>query len=284
MSVESDIAAGPSEIESVVRRRERVTVPSLLEMKRTNRKIVVVTAYDFPSAKLAEKAEIDVVLVGDTLGLMILGYDTTLPVLLEDIEYHVRAVRRGLKKTLLLADMPFGTYQLEPAEAVRNAVRLMQAGAQAVKIEGGVYLADAVRRMTDTGIPVMAHLGLTPQSYHLFGGNKAQGTDPEAAKKILSDALALQNAGAFAILLEAIPSDLASEISRELTIPTIGIGAGPGCNGEVQVWHDILGIPPGKGLRHTKRYADVGIQIENALRAYAEEVRDGLFPTKENSL
>lgn len=265
-------------------KRVRTTVPGLLLMKSTGNKIVVLTAYDFSSARLVERAEIDVALVGDTLGLMMLGYDTTVPVSLEDMIHHVRAVRRGLKKTLLLADMPFGTYQIDPKEAVQNAVKLMQAGAQAVKIEGGGYLTETVERMTNAGIPVMSHLGLTPQSYHLLGGHKSQGTDPAAAAMIFEDALALQEAGAFAILLEAIPAKLAEDITGQLRIPTIGIGAGPGCDGEVQVWHDILGIPPGKQLRHTKRFADIGDMIEIALRAYASEVREGSFPTKENSL
>ena len=259
MSVDTSGATASAGGEEGVRRRERVTVPGLLEMKRNRRKIVVVTAYDFPSARLAERAEIDIVLVGDTLGLMVLGYDTTLPVTLDDMEYHVRAVRRGLRRTLLLADMPFGTYQIDSAEAVRNAVRLMQSGAQAVKIEGGAYLAETIRRMTETGIPVMAHSGIDPAILPPFwrqqsSGNGSRGGETDSRRR--ADATGSRSVRN---LLEAIPAELAlRKISEDLTIPTIGIGAGPGCDGEVQVWHDILGIPPGKGLRHTKKFAELG--------------------------
>jgi 3-methyl-2-oxobutanoate hydroxymethyltransferase len=265
--------------------RERITVPLLKQRKQEGVRIVTLTAYDYPSARLAERAGVDMVLVGDTVGIMALGYDTTVPVTLDDILHHVRAVRRGLKRALLLADLPFGTYQAEPQEAIRNAVRLMkEGGAQAVKVEGGAFLADTVRRMTDAGIPVMGHIGLLPQSVHLLGGHKAQGTDEASAERIRQDALALEDAGAIGVVLEAIPAALAAQITREISIPTIGIGAGAGCDGQVQVWHDILGIPPGKSFRHVKRYADIGELTEMAIRAYIEEVRQGAFPTKEHSL
>lgn len=265
--------------------RERITVPLLYDRKRRAERIVAVTAYDYPSARLADRAGVDIVLVGDTVGIMALGYDTTVPVTLDDMLHHVRSVRRGLKWALLLADMPFGSYEASSDDAIRNSVRLMkEGGAQAVKIEGGAWLADSILRMTNAGIPVVGHLGLMPQSVHLIGGHKAQGREPEQAEKIREDALALQAAGAVAIVLEAVPATLAAEISGELSIPTIGIGAGPGCDGQVQVWHDILGIPPGKQYRHVKRYAAVGEVIETAIRTYADEVRGNVFPARENSL
>jgi 3-methyl-2-oxobutanoate hydroxymethyltransferase len=267
------------------KRRERFTVPSLRERKSRGEKIVTLTAYDYPSARLAERAGVDVVLVGDTLGIMALGYDTTVPVTLEEMLHHVRAVRRALKRALLVADMPFGTYQTGPEEAIRNAVRLMkEGGAQAVKLEGGAPVVETVRRMTETGIPVMGHLGLMPQSVHLLGGYRAQGRLPEEAQRILADAQALAEAGAFGLVLETVPAQLAAQVTAAIPIPTIGIGAGPACDGQVQVWHDILGIYPGKDFRHVKRYANIGDLTENALRDYVDEVRQSRFPTKENSL
>ena len=266
-------------------KREKITVPGLIERKGRSEKIVVVTAYDYPSARLADRAGVDVVLVGDTLGIMALGYRNTVPVTLDETIHHVRAVRHGLKSALLLADMPFGTYQVSAEEAIRSATRLLKEGeAQAVKVEGGAFLLETIRRMTDAGIPVCGHLGLTPQSIHAFGGNKVQGRTDAAAQQILQDAAGLQAAGAFGIVLEAIPAPLAAQITAEIAIPTIGIGAGPDCDGQVQVWHDLLGIYPGKNLRHVKRYAEIGQAMENALRAYADEVRQSAFPTGENSL
>jgi 3-methyl-2-oxobutanoate hydroxymethyltransferase len=267
------------------KRRERITVPTLRERKSRGEKIVTLTAYDYPSARLAERAGVDVVLVGDTLGIMALGYDTTVPVTLEEMLHHVRAVRRAVKHALLIADMPFGTYQTGPEEAIRNAMRLMkEGGAQAVKLEGGAPVVETVRRMTGAGIPVMGHLGLMPQSVHLLGGYKAQGRHPEEAQRILDDAKALDAAGAFGLVLETIPAELAAQITAAISLPTIGIGAGPFCDGQVQVWHDILGIYPGKDLRHVKRYARIGDLTEAALREYVAEVRQSRFPTKENSL
>jgi 3-methyl-2-oxobutanoate hydroxymethyltransferase len=265
--------------------RERITVPVLRERKNRAEKLVVVTAYDYPAARLADRAGVDVVLVGDTVGIMALGYDTTVSVTLDDMLHHVRSVRRGLKWALLLADLPFGTYYPGSDDAIQSAVRLMkEGGAQAVKMEGGAWLSDTVRRMTDVGIPVMGHVGLLPQSVHLLGGHKAQGKEVSSAERILQDAIALEAAGAIGVVLEAIPALLAARITGELSIPTIGIGAGIGCDGQVQVWHDILGIPPGKSYRHVKRYASIGETIETAIRTYAEEVRSGAFPAEENSL
>lgn len=266
-------------------RTERVTVPSLRARKRSGERIVMLTAYDYPSARLAERAGVDIVFVGDTLGMMALGYDTTVPVTLEEMLHHVRAARRGVKRALLLADMPFGTYQVSPEEAVRSATRLMKEGrAQAVKLEGGAPVVETVRRLTEAGIPVMGHLGLTPQSIHIFGGHRAQGKDRASAERMLADAKALEAAGAFGLVLETIPATLAAEITAALEIPTIGIGAGPECDGQVQVWHDLLGIYPGKAYRHVKRYAEIGDMMEAAIRAYSEEVRQQRFPGKEHSL
>ena len=266
-------------------KRERVTVPGVIEKKRRSEKIVAVTTYDFAAARIADRAGVDIALVGDTLGIMALGYPNTVSVTLDETLHHVKAVRRGLKYALLLADMPFGTYQAGQDDAVRNAARLLKEGeAQAVKLEGGAAILATVQRMTDAGIPVCGHLGLTPQSIHAFGGNKAQGKTDEAAQKLLRDAKDLQEAGAFALVLEAIPAALAALVTAELAIPTIGIGAGPDCDGQVQVWHDLMGIYPGKSLRHTKRYAEIGQAMEDALRAYAEETRAAVFPTQENSL
>ncbi|MCS6777724.1 MAG: 3-methyl-2-oxobutanoate hydroxymethyltransferase [Chloroherpetonaceae bacterium] len=263
---------------------ERVTIPALKLRKQTGPKIVMVTAYDCVAARLADRAGVDVVLVGDSLGQTVLGYDTTVPVTLEEMLHHTRAVRRGLRRALLLADMPFGSYQVSPEEAIHNAVRLLkEGGAQAVKIEGGQPFVETVRRMTEASIPVMGHLGLTPQSVHMLGGHRVQGQDPEAARRILADARALEEAGAIGIVLETIPAALAAEVTAALSIPTIGIGAGPDCDGQVQVWHDLIGLSQ-RTFRHARRYAEVGTQIENALRAYVEEVRQMQFPTREHSL
>lgn len=270
--------------EKTTERSRRVTAPDLREYKRRGEKIVVVTAYDFPSARLADRAGVDVLLVGDTV-MLALGYDSTVPVTMEEMLHHVRAARHGVKRALLVADLPFGAYQVSVEEAMRNSTRLMkEGGAQAVKLEGGAPVVETVRRLTEAGIPVMAHLGLTPQSVHQFGGHRVQGKTPEAAERLLADARALEAAGAFALVLETIPAELAGRVSEALTIPTIGIGAGAECDGQVQVWYDLLGIYPGKTYRHVKRYAEIGAQIETALQRYADEVRQRRFPTKEQGL
>lgn len=265
-------------------RPERVTVPSLRERKEQGTKIVFVTAYDYPSARLADRAGVDAILVGDSV-MLALGLDNTVPITLEDILHHTRAARRGVRKALLVADMPFGTFQTGPEDAMRNAMRLLkEGGAQAVKLEGGMPVVETVRRLTQAGIPVMGHIGLTPQSVHLFGGHRVQGRDPDSAARILAEAHALEDAGAFAIVLETVPADLAERITREICIPTIGIGAGPDCDGQVQVWYDLLGIHPGRAYKHAKQYADLGALTEEALRTYADEVRQCRFPTKEHTL
>jgi 3-methyl-2-oxobutanoate hydroxymethyltransferase len=271
-------------VEDTIARPERFTVPSFRQRKAEGRKIVMVTAYDFPSARIAERAGVDVVLVGDTVMLM-LGYENTVPVTLDEMIHHTRAVRKGVKRALLVGDMPFGSYQTGPEEAIRSATRfLKEGGAQAVKLEGGAPVTETVRRMVEVGIPVVGHVGLTPQSVNAFGGHRAQGRDPDAARRMLADAKALEAAGACAIVLETIPATLAAEITASVSIPTIGIGAGPDCDGQVQVWYDILGISTGRVYRHVKRYAELGQVMEDAVRQYAEEVRERRFPTSEHSI
>lgn len=266
-------------------RAVRVTVPDLKQYRARGEKIVMVTAYDAPSAQIADRAGVDVVLVGDSVGTVVLGYANVVPVTLEDMIHHTRAARRGIKRALLLADLPFGTYQSSVEEGVQSAIRLLkEGGAQAIKLEGGVPMAPTVRRVTEAGIPVMAHIGLTPQSVNLLGGHRVQGRGAAEARRILEAAQAHEEAGAFALLLETIPAELAEEITRSVSIPTIGIGAGSACDGQVQVWHDLLGITSSRTFRHVKRYAEIGALIEAALRDYAEEVRGSRFPTQEHSL
>ena len=269
-------------------RRDRVTVPDVRARKAAGedggKKLVMLTAYDFPSARLADRAGVDMVLVGDSLGAVVLGYKNVVPVTLEEITHHVRAVRRGLKYALLVADLPFGTYQASIEDAIHSATVLLKAGAEAVKLEGGAAMLPTVRRLTEVGIPVMGHLGLTPQAINQFGGHRAQGVTPESAERLRQDAKGLEAAGAFGMVLETIPARVAAQISSEVQIPTIGIGAGAGCDGQVQVWHDILGLSSGRAFKHTKHYAEIGQLIESAIRAYADEVRDSRFPTGEHSL
>lgn len=269
--------------EEKVARREHITILDVKSKKASGEKIVMLTAYDVSAARLADRAGVDIVLVGDSLGAVVLGYKNVVPVTLTDMTHHVRAVRRGLKYALLVADMPFGTYQASIEEAVRNAIILLKEGAEAVKLEGGAAIVPTVRRLTEMGIPVMGHLGLTPQSINLLGGHRIQGVAPQDARRLLDDAKALEEAGAFSIVLETIPADLANDITSNLHIPTIGIGAGAACDGQVQVWHDILGLSGGRTFRHAKRYAEIGRLIEEAVLAYAEEVRTGQFPTGEHS-
>ncbi|MFQ3610588.1 MAG: 3-methyl-2-oxobutanoate hydroxymethyltransferase [Fimbriimonadales bacterium] len=261
---------------------EKVTTRTLRQMKARHERIVALTAYDYPSALFADSAGVDVVLVGDSVGNTVLGYETTVPVQLEEITHHLKAVRRGLKRALLVADMPFLSYGVSVPESVQNAGHLMQAGAEAVKVEGATEpVLSAIRAMVDIGIPVMAHLGLTPQSIHQFGGYRVQGRG-EQAEALLQAAQAVQSAGAFAVVLEVIPASLAKRITECLEIPTIGIGAGVHCDGEIQVWHDLLGLNP-QTFKHAKRYAELGETIRNALSEYATEVRQRKFPTDAHS-
>ncbi|MHB1342549.1 MAG: 3-methyl-2-oxobutanoate hydroxymethyltransferase [Coriobacteriia bacterium] len=260
----------------------RVTTSTLAAMKRDGEAIAMVTAYDAPTARSAEAAGVDAVLVGDSLGMTVLGYDSTLPVTMDDMLRHTAAVSRSCSRALVIADMPFGSYQASPDAAVTNAVRLMaEAGASAVKIEGGAEVAPLVERLVSAGVPVMAHIGLTPQSVNVFGGYKVQGRDAASAIALVQDALAIEAAGAFSVVLELVPAELAAIVSEELSIPTIGIGAGAGCDGQVQVFHDLVGLGTFTP-RHAHRFADAGALIGTALKAYVGGVRAGTFPAEEN--
>jgi 3-methyl-2-oxobutanoate hydroxymethyltransferase len=257
-----------------------VTVATFAAKKASHEPIVMVTAYDASQARLAEAAGVDAILVGDSVGMTVLGFDSTLPVTMDDMLRHTAAARRGIARALLVADMPFLSFQVSPEEAVRNAGRLLaEGGAHAVKLEGGVSVAPTVLRLTEAGIPVMGHVGLTPQSVHKLGGYKVQAKEAEAARRLIDDCRALQSAGAFAIVLECIPAELAELVSEQLEIATIGIGAGAGCDGQVQVFHDLLGLGGAFTPRHAKRYAEIGDAIEEAIGRYAAEVRSGAFPT-----
>jgi len=257
----------------------KVRVPDLVLMKERGERIVMLTAYDATMARLFDRAGVDLLLVGDSLGNVILGLDTTIPVTLEAMIHHTRAVARGTNRALVVADMPFLTYQVSPEQAMRNATRLFQEGsAAAVKLEGGRAVAETVRRVTQAGLPVMGHVGLTPQHVHQLGGMRQQARNDEAAHELIADALALEDAGAFALVLEAIPEAVAEAVTSRLKIPTIGIGAGPHCDGQVLVSYDVLGlfdtfVPP-----FAKQYAQVGQQILNAVSHYSEDVRQGVFP------
>ncbi len=257
----------------------QITLATIAQKKRTGAKLTVLTAYDYPTALLVDGSGVDMVLVGDSLGMEALGFDSTLPVTIEMMLHHTQAVRRGTRRALLVADMPFLSYQVNADEAVRNAGRLLaEGGANAVKLEGGTAVAATIRRIVEAGIPVMAHLGFTPQSVNLLGIRK-QGKEAEAANRLLADAQAVQEAGAFAVVLELIPDTLAAQITAALTIPTIGIGAGPQCDGQVLVTSDLIGLRPDRPvLKHVRQYARVGEEIARALRTYKEEVESGSFP------
>ena len=261
----------------------RVRTTKLLEMKQTGERIVCITAYDYAMARLVDEAQIPVALVGDSLGNVVLGYDSTIPVTLDDMVRHTQAVVRGSERALIVADMPFMTYNVSVEDSLRNAARLMQeGGAQAVKLEGGTAVAEVVRRLTESGIPVMGHVGLTPQSVHQLGGYRVQGRTLGEARRLMEDALALEEAGAFAVVIESAPGELAKLVSSRLTIPTIGIGAGAGCDGQVQVIYDILGLSA-RQPRHAKQYARLNDVILAALQAYAAEVSDASFPAAEHT-
>lgn len=262
---------------------DKITTTKLVEMKRQGVKIAVLTAYDAPTARLLNDAGVDVVLVGDSVGNVKLGYENTLPVTLEEMLHHVKAVKRGSRRALLVADMPYLSYELDPKETVRHAGRLIkEGGAEAVKLEGGLEIAPMVKELLRVNIPVMGHLGLTPQAVHRLGGYKVQGRKPQEAEKMLTDAKILEGAGAFAVVLECVPPALAREITRKLSIPTIGIGAGTNCDGQVLVIDDMLGLSEGPGLKFVKRYADLRPAITKAVSAYCREVREGSFPAAEH--
>jgi len=262
----------------------RVSIRDIAQMKAKGEKIPMVTTYDYTSARLADAAEIPIVLVGDSLGMVVLGYDSTIPVTMEDMIHHVKMVARGAQQALVVADMPFMSYQVDQAQALTNAARLLQeGGAQTVKLEGGESVAGTVHRIVECGIPVMGHLGLTPQSVNGFGGYRVQGRLRQEAVQLLKDAKALEDAGAYAVVLELVPTALARLISQRLTVPTIGIGAGPGCDGQVQVLHDMMGLFTDFVPKHAKRYANLGDDIIEALVRYSKEVLAGEFPTERES-
>ncbi|MCI0483059.1 MAG: 3-methyl-2-oxobutanoate hydroxymethyltransferase [candidate division NC10 bacterium] len=262
----------------------RVTTVTLREMKDRGERISMLTAYDYPIARLLDEAGIEVILVGDSLAMVGLGYETTLPVTMEEMLHHVRAVSRGVKRALLVADMPFGSFQASVEEGIRNAGRfLKEAGAQAVKLEGGREVADLTQRLTSVGIPVMGHLGLTPQMVHQFGGFKVQGRTAAAAERLREDARLLEEAGVFALVLEGIPWQVAEVITKELRIPTIGIGAGSSCDGQVLVTNDLLGLFDDFTPKFVKRYANLKETIATAFTRYRQEVRAGEFPGPEHA-
>jgi len=262
-----------------------LTPPKLRTMKSQGSPIAMVTAYDFPSAILAQEAGADILLVGDSLGNVVLGYETTVPVTLEDMIFHTRAVVRGAPGTMVVTDMPFATYRGSKEQTLRNAARLMQeGGAHAVKLEGGAELADEIALLVSAGIPVVGHLGLTPQSVLQIGGYKVQGRDDAEAARLLADAKALEQAGAFAVVLELVVEPVASAVSRALSIPTIGIGAGRGCDGQVLVYHDLIRYGSGiRDKRFVKAYADVGETIRSAISQYVNEVKTGQFPEEKHA-
>ncbi len=263
--------------------RKNVTIPEIVQMKTEGRKVTVLTAYDYPTARLLDAGGVDAILVGDSAGVVFGGHETPLPVTMEEMLYHVKAVVRARPKALVIADMPFMACQSGEIEALKNCGRMLkEGGAEAVKIEGGVNMAPIIRAVTAMDIPVMGHVGLTPQSVHRMGGYKVQGRKDQA-ERILEDAHAVQEAGAFAIVLEGIPAKLAARITEMLEIPTIGIGAGPSCDGQVLVIHDILGLCEKYSPRFVKRYADLGPVITEAARQYVSDVKEGLFPTEEHS-
>ena len=260
------------------------TVSTLQQAKENGQKITMLTAYDYSTAKLMDEAGIDMILVGDSLGNVILGYEDTISVTMEDMIHHGAAVSRGAKETMVVVDMPFMSYQISVEEAVTNAGRLMKEGrANAVKLEGGKSVCPQIKAITQAGIPVVAHLGLTPQSINALGGYKVQGKSEDAAKKLLEDALAVQEAGAFALVLECVPTKLASLITKKLTIPTIGIGAGNECDGQVLVYQDMLGMFSDYVPKFVKQFAQVGEIMKKAFSDYKEEVASGAFPAEKNS-
>jgi 3-methyl-2-oxobutanoate hydroxymethyltransferase len=262
----------------------RVTAQTLLDMKRSSQPISALTAYDYPTARLVDQAGIDLILVGDSVGNAVLGYDTTLPVTMEEMLHHTRAVARGVQRAFLVGDMPFGSYHASTEEAIRNAVRFLKdAGAQAVKIEGGQRRAALIESITEAEVPVVAHIGLTPQSVHRMSGYRVQGRTSDAIDTLFADAAAVEAAGAIAIVLEGIPREIAAEITARATIPTIGIGAGPDCDGQILVFHDLFNLTFAAAPKFTRRYADASTFFANALESYRDDITARTFPSDEES-
>jgi len=263
---------------------DKVTTSRLTEMKQKGEKITALTAYDAPTAALLDEAGVDVVLVGDSVGNVKLGYENTIPVTVAEMLHHVKAVRRGLRRALLVADMPYLSYELDVKEAVRNAGLLIkEGGAEAVKLEGGLEVAPAIKELLRANIPVMGHLGLTPQAVNRLGGYKVQGRKPQEAEKMLTDARVLEGSGVFAVVLECVPDQLARELTRKLPVPTIGIGAGPDCDGQVLVIDDMLGLAKGPSPRFVKRYAELRGLAADAVKRYVSEVQAGKYPGPEHT-
>ncbi len=262
----------------------KTTIQDFMKKKAEGKKITMLTAYDYPFARIVDEAGIDAILVGDSLGMVVQGLENTLPVSMDEMIYHTKLVTRAVKNAMVVGDMPFMSYQAGVTDAVRNAGRfLKEAGAAAIKLEGGAEVADQIRAMTRSDIPVMAHIGLTPQSIHRMGGYKVQGKTEEAADRLIEEARTVEDAGAFSLLLEAIPMGLAKRITAELSIPTIGIGAGPHCDGQVLVLHDVIGMFERFVPKFVKRYANLKESALNAVREYREEVEKGIFPSEETS-
>ncbi|MDD3678577.1 MAG: 3-methyl-2-oxobutanoate hydroxymethyltransferase [Dehalococcoidales bacterium] len=262
----------------------RTNIIQIKAMKQKGEKIAMLTAYDYMTAKIVDEAGVPLILVGDSLGMVILGYESTIPVTMDEMIHHTKAVVRGTKNAMVIGDLPFMSYHINAEQALSNAARFIQeAGAQAVKLEGGTNVADKVKKIVDCGIPVMGHIGLTPQSINQLGGHKIQGKDIETAKKLLADAKALEEAGAFAVVLETIPAALAAFISKSISIPTIGIGAGAGCDGQVQVISDILGLFTDFVPKHAKQYVKIAESMSKAVNEYYDEVKSELFPTEAQS-
>lgn len=276
--------SGPARSATGSERVRRVTTHRIQQMRDRSEPIPMLTAYDYTSARIADAAGLPMILVGDSMGQVVLGYDSTIPVTVDDMVRATAAVVRGAPHALVVGDMPFMSYQVDAETALRNAGRLLQeGGAQAVKLEGGRPMAPIISRMADAGIAVMGHIGLTPQSLHKLGGYRVQGKDHRTATALVEDAIAVQEAGAFAIVLELIPAELAKRITERLTIPTIGIGAGPHCSGQVQVWHDLFGLVSDFHPKHARKYADLWPVMKEAIENYAADVRTGRFPTDAES-
>ena len=264
---------------------QKITTSVIREKKIKGEKITMLTAYDYATAIVLDESGVDIILVGDSLGMVVLGYDSTLPVTMEDMLHHTKAVARGTKRALVIADMPFLSYQVSTEEALRNAGKfLKEADAQGVKLEGGREIADLIRKITTIGIPVMAHLGLTPQSVHQLGGYKIQGKDDATAKKLMEDARIIEEAGAFSVVLECVPAALAGKISQSITIPTIGIGAGVDCDGQVLVINDMLGMFERFTPKFVKKYCNLNAQMKEGVKKYIDEVKSGAFPDEEHSI
>ena len=262
----------------------KLALPELAAMKRRGDRIVMVTAYDAPSGRIADDAGVDLILVGDSAAMVVLGHDSTVPATTDEMIILTRAVNRGARRPLVIADLPFGSYQVSDTQALETAIRFVkEAAADAVKLEGAGPMLSRVRALTSAGIPVMGHLGLTPQTATMLGGFKAQGRTAEKAERLYEDALALEAAGCFAIVLEAVPAPVAAAVTEALRVPTIGIGAGAACDGQVLVWHDLLGLYEGKAPRFVKRYADLAGEAKRAVEAYVEDVREGRFPEEQHT-